>query len=300
MLGSLGQRQLPGHPACLSRCTSLRQGGRRVRLEVVDPQCDHVRLWAMHVYQLWHLHGAIARGAVCGDVDMPPITPGLDAEKARRCACPAIRRIVPSGRPGARWHGWSRLPAQWHRPCVPADVRTPPSRRLGIQGPHLLPLPDNVQTHTGDAPCFARPWRAVVVVRTRRPVSSETASTPGRAPQRSAHHGLVPCTRPAGGVRQARATQQASCVPAHVWRAPGRLRAVRARGRPAATHRCRVRWTVERPTRTMAALSSAVAPAAAWSSRWAQATWRADGFPCLISILRQSRRFYDCWPLKGA
>ena len=89
-------------------------------------------------------------------------------------------------------------------------------------------------------------------------------------------------TYPRKGVRQARATQQASCVPANVWRAPGRLRSVRARGRPASTNRCRVRWTVERPTRKMAALSSSVAPAAAWSSRWAQATLRADGFPCFI------------------
>ena len=64
MLGSRVQRQLPGNPACLSRCPSLLQCGRRVRLEVVDHQCEHVRLWAMHVYPLLPLHGAIARGAV--------------------------------------------------------------------------------------------------------------------------------------------------------------------------------------------------------------------------------------------
>ena len=213
---------------------------------------------------------------------MPPTTPGLDAEQARRCACPAIRRIVPRGLPGASWHGLARLTAQWHWTCVTADVRTPPSIRLGLPGQHLLQLPDNVRTHTGDAPCFALPWRAVVFVRTRCPVSSEPAATPWSAPQRSANHGSVQCTRPAGGVRQARATQKASCVPANVWRAPGRLRAVSARGRPASTHRCRVRWTVERPTHKMAAISSSVAPSAAWSSMWARATLRADGFPCFI------------------
>jgi hypothetical protein len=43
-----------------------------------------------------------------------------------------------------------------------------------------------------------------------------------------------------------------------------------------------VRWTVERPTRKVAAISSSVAPSAAWSSIWARATLRADGFPCLM------------------
>ena len=59
-----------------------------MRIEVINHQFDHVRLWKMNVHQLLHLPGEIALGAAWGDVDMPP-TQGLDEEK--RLAVPSRR-----------------------------------------------------------------------------------------------------------------------------------------------------------------------------------------------------------------
>jgi hypothetical protein len=42
-------------------------------MESVDDQFDHVSLWDMHVHQFFHLHGEVALGAVCCDVDVPPV-----------------------------------------------------------------------------------------------------------------------------------------------------------------------------------------------------------------------------------
>src|SRR5262249_6353089 len=280
-LGGIVKLQFPGDPAGLSWCKSLIQGGGRVRIEVINHQFDHVRLWKMNGHQLLHLHGELALGAAWGDVDMPPPTQGLDEEKEICCAFPAILIIVPSGLSRAGRHGLPRFTDQLHRTFVKADLWTPSIIRLGIQVQHILHMPDKFRTHTGDAPFFALPRLEVVFFSTRRTVSSETASTNWSATRRSANNCIVQCTRPAGGVLQARATKKASCLPSNLWIAPGRLRSVSALGSPPSTNRCRVRWTVESPTRKMAAISSSVAPSAAWSSIWARATLRADGFPCL-------------------
>src|ERR1043166_6751592 len=65
-------------------------------------------------------------------------------------------------------------------------------------------------------------FATLVFFSTRRTVSSETASTNWSATKRSANNCIVQCTRPAGGVLQARATKKASCLPSNLWIAPGR------------------------------------------------------------------------------
>ena len=95
--------QFPGDPAGLSWCKSLIQCGGRVRIEVINHQFDHVRLWKMNVHQLLHLHGEIALGAAWGDVDMPPAMQRLDKEKQIRCTLPTIFVVVAGGLSRARW-----------------------------------------------------------------------------------------------------------------------------------------------------------------------------------------------------
>src|SRR5215217_402451 len=282
MLRRIVKFQLPRDPACFCRGKGLIQRGGGVGIEVIHDQSNYVRLWKMHVDQLLHLHGEVMLRAACCDVDVPPPTQRLDEEEEICRAFAAILIIVSSGlsRPGRQ--GVPCLTDQLHRTFLKTDLRTPPIIRLGIQIQHILHVPDKVRTDAGNAPFFALPRLEVVFFSTRRTVSSETASTSCSATRRSASNCMVQRFRPVGGVLQASATKKASCLPSNFCRVPGRLRSVSALARPSSTNRCRVRWTVEKPTRKVAAISSSVAPSAAWSSIWARATLRADGFPCLM------------------
>jgi len=92
-----------------------------------------------------------------------------------------------------------------------------------------------------------------------------------------------------GGVLHAKATKKAACLPVMAGRWPGRGRSLNAGSNPLLTKRWRVRWTVETPRWSARAISSSVAPSAAWSNTWARATRRAAGLPLLIKLSRYPR-----------
>jgi hypothetical protein len=249
---------------------------------VIHAPAPPVCLRNMPVDPRGHRPGAVLLGAVGRAVAVPPTPPRRHHAAELGRAGAALRLIVPRGRSRPHRPGVPRLPAPWHGPGITTAVRTPPSRRLGLHSQPLRQGPDHVRTDAGQAPGWAWPRLARGFLRTRRTGASETASPRGRATRRSARPGSGPRVRPLGGVRHASAPPQAAGWPAHWWGVPGRRRAVRACARPSAPNRGRVRWTGESPTRTGAAMASSVALAAAWSSRWARATFRADGFPGLL------------------
>jgi hypothetical protein len=183
--------QLPRDPACFRRCKGLIQRGGCGGIEVIDDQSDHVCLREMPVDQLLHRHGEVVLGAACRAIDMPPTMQRLDAEEESGRAFAAIRIIVPSGLPRSGWQGVPRLTEQLLWTFIKTDLRTPYSIRLSLQLQAILPVPDQVRTHTGNTPCFTLPGLAVVFLSTRRTVASETATTSWSATRRSASHGMV-------------------------------------------------------------------------------------------------------------
>src|SRR5262249_53020801 len=160
---------------------------------------------------------------------------------------------------------------------------------LGVEIQHILHVPDERRTDTGNAPFFALPRLEVVFFSTRRTVSSETCSTTWNSTKRSGNNWIVQGSRPGGGVLQASATKNASCFPSSLRPHPQRARSVRAAGRPSSTKRWRVRWAVETPTRKASAISSSVASSAAWGKMCARVSLRTEVLPFLI---RSNRYFF--------
>src|SRR5438445_11323657 len=228
MLRRIVPCQLPRDPACFRRCKGLVQRGGGVRIEMIDDQSNHVRLWKMHVDQLLHLHGKVILRTACCDVDVAPPTQRLDEEKEIGRAFAAILIIVSSGLSRSGWQGLPRLTEQLHRTFITTDVRTPYIIRLSIHIQHILPMPDKVRTDAGNAPFFALPRLAVVFFRTRRTVSSETASTSWSATRRPASNGIVQRFSTAGGVLLSSANQKSSYLLTKLRVVPGSLTSVSA------------------------------------------------------------------------
>src|SRR5262249_56540828 len=97
-----------------------------------------------------------------------------------------------------------------------------------------------------DAPLLLLPRLERVFLRTRRTVSSETASTTSSSTSRPARSFSVQQGLPSGGAEQARATSRASAAPSSLRKREGRSWGLRcsAAARPRSTKRWRERATV--------------------------------------------------------
>ena len=152
--------------------------------------------------------------------------------------------------------------------------------RLGLPIQSILHRPNAFRTCTGEAPLFALPWLqgvflapgARVHLTRPRPTGVQAsgrqaiASSSDPAPLGVCYRPVPPRTLPA--------------CPLTFVSPPSRLRSVSAPGRPSSTNRCRVRWTMESPTRKVATVSSSVSlrrrgaaygpvPLGAWNVRLA-------------------------------
>ena len=117
--------------------------------------------------------------------------------------------------------------------------------------------------------------------RRRRTVSRDRLSCPVSFTISSASSSSVQRARPAGGFEQAVATSRASSLPVSLRSAPGRGCSFSACSRLPSTNRCLVRYTVEPPTRTLAAIWSSFTPASAASRICARLTFRDVRLPPL-------------------
>src|SRR5882762_7574961 len=102
--------------------------------------------------------------------------------------------------------------------------------------------------------------------RRRRTVSRETLSCSVSLTNSPARSSSVQRARPLGGLEQAVATSRASSLPESLRSAPGRGSSLSAASRLPSTKRRLVRYTVEPPTPTLAAMFSSLAPASAASN----------------------------------
>ena len=109
----------------------------------------------------------------------------------------------------------------------------------------------------------------------RRTVSRDRLSCSVSLTISPASSSSVQRARPAGGLEQAVATSSASSLPVSLRSAPGRGSSLSARSRLPSTKRRLVRYTVEPPTPTLAAISSSLTPASAASRICARLSLRA-------------------------
>jgi hypothetical protein len=223
-------------PGCC-RCTGGGEGGGRLGGPVVEhaPEpCGPRARPVTHVLPPW---GAVTGGAPPGPRDRPPAAPRRQAPGQGAGPLPAICVLV------TRRPAWRRRPrgmdvaAPWGGACRATDRGRLWGIGVGRPVPAVRHPPHQLGPRRGKAAGPSQPGRARGVWRRRRTVSSERASPSPHAPTRSAHPGIVPPVRPRGGARQARASSQATGVPSHCRRAPGRGWSCHAASRPPAPPR---------------------------------------------------------------
>src|SRR6202047_803710 len=107
-----------------------------------------------------------------------------------------------------------------------------------------------------------------------------------------ASNSRVQRARPFGGLAQAVATSKASSLPVSLRSAPGRGSSLSARSRLPSTKRRLVRYTVDPPTPTLAAISSSLTPASAASRICARLSFRAGCLPPLGSAPSSLRSYW--------
>lgn len=112
----------------------------------------------------------------------------------------------------------------------------------------------------------------------RRTVSRDRSSCAVSLTISSASRSTVQRARPAGGFEQAVATSSAYSLPVSLRSAPGRGSSLSARSRLPSTNRRLVRYTVEPPTPSVAAISSSATPASP-ASRILPACRRTEVLP---------------------
>jgi hypothetical protein len=257
-------------------------------IEIIDYQPNHLGLGEMDIHQLWPLLSEGTRCASGRDIALAPASQGVHEEKQIGSPLAALFRVVAGRLSRSGRQRLAHCADQWPRTLLATDLRAPRILGLGIPVQDLFPMPDKVRTYLGNAPLLALPGFALVFFRVRRTVSSEIPSPVVNATKRSAHSCLVQRARPAGGGLQASAPKKASCFPSHFGRTPARRRSLSAGSTPASTKRWRVRWRVESPTRTVAAISASLRPSAACRSLGARAIFRAEDLPWLRRPPRSS------------
>src|SRR5271167_2521295 len=117
--------------------------------------------------------------------------------------------------------------------------------------------------------------------RRRRTVSRERLPCSVSLTSSSANSSRVQRARPSGGFEQAVATSRASSLPESLRSAPGRGSSLSASSRLPSTKRRLVRYTVDPPTETLAAIASSPIPASAANKICARLILRAACFPPL-------------------
>src|SRR6187397_3742010 len=123
----------------------------------------------------------------------------------------------------------------------------------------------------------------------RRTVSRERSTCSVSLTISPASRSSVHRARPCGGFEQAVATSSASCLPDILRSAPGRGASLSAASRLPRTKRRLVRYTVEPPTDTLAAIASSLSPASDASRICARYNLRAACFPPLSILASWSR-----------
>jgi hypothetical protein len=104
-----------------------------------------------------------------------------------------------------------------------------------------------------------------------------------------ANSSSVQRARPAGGLEQAVAISRASSLPVSLRSAPGRGSSFSAASRLTSTKRRLVRYTVEPPTVTPAAIASSLTPTSAANKICARLSLRAERLPPLTSAVSSQR-----------
>src|SRR5918999_10378 len=289
VLGGVVEIQLPQNAARFHGRKSGRQRGGSVRVQVIQYDANHHRVGEMDVHQVFHRLCKVVCRAPVSDLDMPPAPQRLEAQEQVTAPFPMVFVVIPRRLPRSGRQGLADLTHQLVGAFIETDYRIVGIIGLGIEVQDIFHVPHEVRAYAWDTPGLLLPRLERVFLSVRRTVSSEMASITRSSTSLSASNCIVHDVRPSGGVLQARATRNASCLPSSLRCPPGRGRSHRAASRPSSTKRLRTRSTVAMLTWSAAAMAASMPPASAWSRMWARVSLRAATFPFLVRAIRCAR-----------
>src|SRR5512132_2922520 len=300
VLGCVVQLQPVGQPLGLRRRERRVQRRRRVGVEVVLDQHDHVGVGIVHIDQLPDAVRPVDPGPPLAHRHMPPATQRLAHQEHVAHPLPHVLVILACWPAGRGWQRRSHLGQQLPAGLVQTHLRAAWVIGPGVDLQHVLHPPAEFGVLLGwDAPALGQPRLEPVCFKTCRTVSRERSSTTSSSTSRPASSRNVHRLRPSGGALHANATKRASCSPSSLRRysRAGGLRCTAASS-PAVTYCWRTRATVAGWTSNASAITRSVqpGPASPWLALSRMRAWvsaRAGAAPWPISVWSCARSGSD-------
>src|SRR4051794_12857085 len=296
MIGRMDELQPFYQSPCLLGRERFIESRGRVRVEVVEHDADPLRVGKVHLDERLHLMREIDLRPLLGHLHMPPAARRVVRrvmEKEINHPVALVFVVVAFHLTRAHRQRVADLGHQLLGGLVEADPRPLRVGGFAIEVEHRFHPIDELRTHFRQTPAPLLPRLECVCFKSRRTVSSETASTSPNSTNRSASSCMVQQRRPSGGALQVSATRKASCLPSSLRLAPGRGFSESAASSPSSTKRFRSRSTEAVPVCRATAIWRSVLPSAASKRTCARRTLRAAAFPFWISASKGVRSCSD-------